>query len=136
MDEKLLQRLLERARADAGFFHDLVFDTERAIGNLDDLPADVRERLLKLDPETVLGTIVTGSRKDCTVTVQCTWTCGQTASLLDRHADPRVNRSDCTVTVVCGSTCTKTVSSRLPLGELDYQIRSQLEGQLGAGSLG
>jgi hypothetical protein len=135
MDEKFFNVLLEKARRDEAFFHDLVFRTEKALRGLDDVPKEVQERLLKLNPEAVLKGILTGNLSECGVTVQCTVTCGHTSSMIDRLgrvSNPADLLADCGVTVQCGQTCTHTSSNPLDrFGDLSQSIRNQIQQQLG-----
>jgi hypothetical protein len=137
MDEKQLQRLLDRARTDRVFFHDLVFNTEAALKDLSELAAEDRERLLRLQPDAVLTSILT-ERRGCSVTVQCTWTCTQTASAraLAELTLPERQVADCGVTVQCGHTCTQTVQQRQPFEDLGSQIKAQVERELGTTATG
>lgn len=108
MDESEFKKLLEKSKKDKGFFHGLVFGTEATVKSADFLSEATRERILRVDPAEVIKDIAYGELADCTVTVNCTFTCTHTSSMVDRF-DPGVLQ-DCGVTVNCGHTCGHTAS--------------------------
>lgn len=109
MDERDFEALVAKAKEDRQFFHDLVFDTERAIDGLDFLSGDDKERILGVTPGDVLKGILAGAKSKCGVTVQCTRTCGHTVARLE-GIEVLAQTADCGVTVNCGVTCKHTVS--------------------------
>jgi hypothetical protein len=73
-----LARLVEQARRDPQFFHNLVFDPDRVIAKLDYLSRESKAALVALDPARVIGGLARLA-KDCGVTCggsSCEDTCG------------------------------------------------------------
>lgn len=110
MNDSEFKKLLEKSRKDKSFFHGLVFNTEATVNSADFLSEETRERILKVDPAEVIKDIAYGELADCTVTINCTFTCTVTSSFVDR-LDQSV-LEDCGVTINCGHTCGHTVSSQ------------------------
>lgn len=75
-----LQRLVELARDDPGFFHALVFDPERILPRVDFLPRKLKAALLAKDPISVIDDLVSaGGPEECGTTcgpASCEETCG------------------------------------------------------------
>src|ERR687898_345848 len=56
--KETLDRLVERARNDPGFFHLLVFQPEKAIAELDFLDRREKGRIVSISPEDVISGLV------------------------------------------------------------------------------
>jgi len=95
MDIEELKRVVERARGDAAFFHALVFDPERVLANLPEMDRRTKARLLALNPEQLIGSLLAeGGCTDPTCGPQsCLDTCGP-------HSCQVTCKSSC-----IGSTC-------------------------------
>jgi hypothetical protein len=128
MEERDFEALVAKAKEDPRFFHDLVFDTDRAVEGIDFLTAGDKERILGTNPADVVKLILAGAKGKCGVTVQCTRTCGVTA-LKDLGVELLARAADCGVTVNCTSTCTHTVSRAAE--EFGDQIGDAIRAQIG-----
>lgn len=123
MDTESLKRLVEQAREDPQFFHDLVFNAEELLGKLDYLGRAEKASLIGQDPEAVIGRLI-GALEGCDVTctsscgATCGQSCGYTTNLVGRFGDiqqalagrfqfgrPQVQWCDVTCTSSCGATC-------------------------------
>lgn len=88
MPASQLNQLLEEAREDPELFHNLVFNPEEAIQDIDYLDRATKGRLVGMEPEDIIGGIVgeppIGSElADCGWTVDCGYTCEHTSSAFD-----------------------------------------------------
>jgi hypothetical protein len=123
MDSEALKQLVENAREDPQFFHDLVFNTESVLGKLDFLGRAEKASLIGQDPQAVIGRLI-GALEGCDVTctsscgATCAGSCGYTTSLVGRPVEleaaiagrfarggPSVQGCDVTCTSSCGATC-------------------------------
>ena len=75
--------LMQRARKDPQFFHELVFNPKRAVSKITFLDRASKAKLLKIRPQAIVGALM-GQRAACTDTCisgTCSQTCaGQTCS--------------------------------------------------------
>jgi hypothetical protein len=84
-----VSKIMKKAKEDPQFFHELIFDTEKAIAKLD-VDRRIKGRLLSISPENALAAIIAGVgiggemregpgvlRMGCphTCGVSCRWTC-------------------------------------------------------------
>jgi hypothetical protein len=86
-----LGQIIERARSDPGFFHNLVFDPERAISDEPGLDRATRSRLIGIDPDELVAGLLG--------ITHCGRTCG------DISCDNTCGRRTCDVT--CASSCSR-----------------------------
>jgi hypothetical protein len=103
------ERLAERARNDADFFHALVYDPERAIREMPELDREVMARILAIDPDTFVGRMVGLLRAGCGITCgddSCERTCGMRS---------------CGVT--CASSCTGSTCGGRSCGQTTFVIQ-------------
>lgn len=86
-----LDQIIERARTDPAFFHSLVFDPERAVSDQPGLDRVTRGRLIGIDPDEFVGSLlgITHCGRTCGE-ISCNNTCG---------------RRTCDVT--CASSCSR-----------------------------
>jgi len=97
-----LKRLVEHARRDPTFFHELVFDPEKVIRQLNYLDRKAKAALLSINPENVIRNLVPSLGAWCGDTCggsSCNTTCGSDSC-----------RSTCgsSCGTTCGSSCTDT----------------------------
>ena len=93
-----LSRLIEQAREDPQFFHELVFNTENVLANLDYLDRTARGNLLAASPEEVVSGLVGGrvtgvgglplAGCDVTCTSSCGATCNDSCGYTTNLQDP------------------------------------------------
>jgi hypothetical protein len=120
MDAKAFKKLVEQAKSDSQFFHDLVFSPEKVIGGLDYLDKKTKGAIVGMSPEEVIGAAITElAGCDVTCTSSCGATCAQScgyttnivADSLGRVAGGRLGNMaelagcDVTCTSSCGVTC-------------------------------
>jgi hypothetical protein len=107
INREALQRLVEEARGDQQFFHDLMFDPEQVIGKLEYLSREQKARVLELRIEDVFIDILRPQEMcgDTCGSASCTGTCGEKSC-------------DGTCASSCGNTCSSscTDTTKLPLG--------------------
>ncbi len=99
MDAKSLDRLVEQAKKDPQFFHDLVFKPESTLRDLDYLDRSERANLVGAQPAEILGQLIGGKfnaevKESCgwTCSDSCTWTCGtkscsHTTGIIDERVE-------------------------------------------------
>ncbi len=77
MDPKVFQSLVEKAKADPAFFHQLIFSPETIIGQVGDLDRHAKGALVGQDPAALIARAV-GIARGCgnTCTSSCDNTCG------------------------------------------------------------
>lgn len=120
MDAKAFKQLVEQAKSDPQFFHDLVFSPEKVIADLDYVDKKSKGALVAMTPEEVIGAAITElAGCDVTCTSSCGATCAQscgyttnlTADLAGRVTSPAAAAQfelagcDVTCTSSCGVTC-------------------------------
>ncbi len=117
-DEGATTQLVKRATKDPEFFHKLVFSTEEAIAELDFLTREQKSRLLALNPQSVVASLISG-RLDIPGLAACGDSCEGScvATCLDDScgstcgSDSCINTctssscSEATCLSSCGSTC-------------------------------
>jgi hypothetical protein len=95
MDAQSLTRLVERAREDAQFFHDLVFNPDGILDQIQDLDRDTRAGLASFSPEEFVAAMFDSGNCACThaSTVACSGiTCQVTyGSTEERYAYRPIN---------------------------------------------
>jgi hypothetical protein len=74
-DTSGINRLVQEARDDPQFFHDLIYNTERVIGRLDYLSRQEKAGILAIDPDSLVVGIA-GRLKPGTVVEVCGASCG------------------------------------------------------------
>ena len=75
--DEALEQIIERAKTDPAFFHNLVFDPERAISDQPGLDRATRSRLIGIDPdELVSGLLGIQHCSDTCGDLSCERTCG------------------------------------------------------------
>lgn len=123
MDSESRKRLVERARQDPQFFHDLVFNAESVLEKLDFLDRSEKASLIGSDPDAFIARLI-GTLSGCDVTctsscgATCGDSCGYTTNIVDRgeidavfrarfpgFGGSRVTGCDVTCTSSCGATC-------------------------------
>jgi hypothetical protein len=103
-----VSKIMKKAKEDPQFFHELIFDTEKAIAKLD-VDRRIKGRLLSISPENALAAIIAGVgiggvRGEgpgvfvvpvCTIscTASCQYTCGglsctRTVAMLAEESGP------------------------------------------------
>jgi hypothetical protein len=98
-----LEQIIERARTDQAFFHNLVFDPERAISDVPGLDRATRSRLIGIDPdELVAGLLGIRHCSDTCGEISCDHTCGMKTCRL-------TCASSCSA-ATCASSCGRTTS--------------------------
>ena len=78
-----IEKLVRNARENAQFFHDLVWNTERTIAEIDYLTRQEKANILSLNPENVVAGLATGGRGTSPVEVcgvSCAGSCGGTCA--------------------------------------------------------
>ncbi len=76
-------KLIEEARDNPQFFHDLVWNTEKTITAIDYLTRQEKASILAIDPESVVVGLVAGARSRLTIEacgVSCGGSCGGTCA--------------------------------------------------------
>lgn len=96
-----LSRLVEQAKSDPQFFHDLVWNTEKAIGSADYLSRNERAAILAIEPEDLVVGLATGGIRFTGEELSCGGTCGASCG------------ASCGAT--CGGSCTATCAASCPL---------------------
>jgi hypothetical protein len=79
MRADILKRLVEQARKDSAFFHDLVFKPDKALSKMPFVDAATKTRLTAIRPEDVMTILLGNLAKDqCDPTCfgSCDFTCG------------------------------------------------------------
>src|SRR3954462_15158757 len=102
-EDDALERVIERARTDPSFFHNLVFDPERALSDQPGLDRATRARLIGIDPDEFVGRLL-GIR-------HCTATCGEISC--DHTCGMRTCRLTCASSCsadTCSSSCGRTTA--------------------------
>ncbi len=113
MDPKNFQKLVEAAKKDSKFFHELVFNTEKVVSKLDYLDRKSKGALVAIDPEEVIARLV-GEIAACgnTCTSSCKNTCGKscgfTTNLVPDEPVLAAVQPDFGPVAACGNTCTSS----------------------------
>jgi hypothetical protein len=98
----MLDELVNRARDDANFFHQLVFNPEEVLGKLDFLPRREKGMIVSLAPEDVIAGLA-GLLVNSDLTVaDCGDSCGNSCT----------QTCDASCGSTCGSSCQKTCGSQ------------------------
>jgi len=114
-----LKRLVEEAKNNPQFFHDLVFNPEKAIAKIDYLDRRIKGAIVATSPEGLIGSLVAGPGRTNWCDVTCTSSCGQTCTgkscgyttniVADfgGRINPGIGAAGCDVTCTssCGVTC-------------------------------
>jgi len=102
MESDPIKQLIERAKADPEFFHALVFDPDKAIGQMASLDRTTKGTIMQLDPERLISTVLLPD--------SCTGTCG------DYTCDFTCGSRSCSTTcsnscggITCRSSCKLTI---------------------------
>jgi hypothetical protein len=103
-----LTRLVNRAREDKDFFHDLVFNTEAVLDQVDYLDRRVKGALISLSPEEALSALLRPTalrRQECepSCALSCDFTCGSLSCKITCGSDA----GSCGHT--CGASCGDTL---------------------------
>ena len=118
MDARTMKKLVDQARADPKFFHDLVFNPESVLGKLGDLDRSARASLVAVTPEEVIGRLIGEvAWCDVTCTSSCGATCNQSCGYTTNYQGfspeetvagrfQKLAGCDVTCTSSCGATCT------------------------------
>ncbi len=105
--------LMERARKDPRFFHQLVFDPEKTLAKVPFLSRQAKARLLAIRPENVIQLII-GKGSTCGDPTCGSGSCGTTCGALSCD---QTCASSCGPT--CASSCGKTTDKELPGSEVE-----------------
>jgi hypothetical protein len=95
-----LERVVEQARKDPEFFHQLVWKTEEIVADLDYLSRREKSALLGVDPEDLIAGLATGRLRPGDVVAECGGTCGASCG------------GSCGAS--CGGSCTVTCVGSCP----------------------
>ena len=98
-----LDHLIEKARNDPEFFHLLVFQPEKAIGQLDFLDRREKGRIVAIDPEDVISGLIGLLRNPGGAVAVCDHSC-------ENSCDSTCGSGSCFGT--CFSSCGHTCGSR------------------------
>jgi hypothetical protein len=116
MDPKIFQDLVEKAKSDPAFFHQLIFAPEKVIGQITDLDRRAKGALVGQNPAALVARAI-GVTQGCgnTCTSSCDNTCGQSCGFTtnltaDVMTAARVNyfSSFRGELAACGNTCTSS----------------------------
>ncbi len=99
-----IKRLVEEARKNAQFFHDLVFDPEKVILSLDYLDRRTKGALLQLNPSKLFQNIIP------TVAAECGDTCGGSSCSSTCGSGSCIGTCGSSCGGTCASSCDKTSS--------------------------
>src|SRR5436309_2064330 len=107
MSSTPIEKLVKQAREDPSFFHDLVFNTEKALGKIDYLDRPTKGAILAINPEEVIswiagGAIGTGGGMARGVQCRCTYS----GAFFPAVQVPGETETRCSNT--CGSSCNWT----------------------------
>jgi len=108
-EEAGLKKLIEQARSDPKFFHDLVFNTEHTITRLDYLTRREKAAILMVDPDRLVaglvGKVDPGSVEVCGVS--CAGSCGGTclASCVGSCGGSCGGSCESSCGATCGASC-------------------------------
>lgn len=109
-DDPGLRKLIEQARADPKFFHDLVYDTEKTITRIDYLTRREKAAILMIDPDRLVAGLIGkvnpgGSVEVCGVS--CAGSCGATcmASCVGSCGGSCGGSCESSCGATCGASC-------------------------------
>jgi hypothetical protein len=120
-----LKKLLEKARTDSDFFHQLVFDPEKAISRLDYLDRKAKSDILRFSADQLLRNMLPPDVLECDTTcggTSCGTTCGGSSCL-----------------TTCGSSCGTTCASSCDdTGKFEWVVEEDpgLAGQVAGAAVG
>jgi hypothetical protein len=102
-EDEALEQVIERAKRDPAFFHNLVFDPERAMSDQPGLDRATRSRLIGINPdELVSGFLGIRHCSDTCGDLSCERTCGMRTCRL-------TCASSCSA-ATCASSCGRTTA--------------------------
>lgn len=115
-DDPGLRKLIEQARADPKFFHDLVYDTEKTITRLDYLSRREKAAILMVDPDRLVGSLIGKDKPGGSVEVcgvSCAGSCGATcvASCVGSCGGSCGGSCESSCGATCGGSCGASCSS-------------------------
>ena len=95
MDSEAIKQLIEKARKNPKFFHTLVFDPEKALGELGLVDRKSKAALFAIEPEQFLAQLLSVADRMCSTTCasSCDSTCGRGSCSITCRGDS------------CGYTC-------------------------------
>ncbi|MDB5988155.1 MAG: hypothetical protein JWR16_3208 [Nevskia sp.] len=97
-----LKRLVEHAKKDATFFHELVFDPEKVIGRLSYLDAKTKGAILQIDPASLIRNLIP------VISAECGNTCGASSCTNTCGAGSCIDTCNSSCGGTCGNSCDKT----------------------------
>jgi len=71
-----MERLVKQAKSDAQFFHNLIWNTEKALDSLDYLTRQEKASILAINPEDLVVGLATGKLIDPGIVATCGISCG------------------------------------------------------------
>ena len=75
-NSQAIDRLVQQASKDVKFFHDLIWNTEKALDSLDYLTRQEKASILAINPENLVVGLATGTLIDPGIVATCGATCG------------------------------------------------------------
>jgi hypothetical protein len=132
-----LSAIIEKAKNDPKFFHDLVFNPEEALKGLENVDRNTKGAIVAANPDSLIQIIVSGTVSWCDVT--CTSSCGVTCSggscgyttnfeFKDRYISRfggKINYCDVTCTSSCGVTCNDSCGHTTNFGDFGQRVRGE-----------
>ncbi|MBN3815596.1 hypothetical protein G3N57_02805 [Paraburkholderia sp. Se-20369] len=111
-----ISKLIEEAKANPDFFHDLVWNTEKAIASIDYLTRKEKAAILSVDPDQLVVGLVSGGRGTSPVEVcgvSCAGSCGGTcvASCVGSCGASCGGSCETSCGATCGGSCGASCSS-------------------------
>ncbi len=123
-----LATLISKARSDAKFFHDLIWNTESALKEIDYLSREEKASLIRFSPEDLIVGLATGRLVPGDSVATCGATCGGSCGGSCGVTCGSSCAGSCTVTC---STSSGTDPDRIfdPAERLTEQIRTAIDNQ-------